>query len=201
MKQFIAATTVLTHSSALRSQRGLLLFRGSAVRASAVKAVLRLVLPQTTVKWRQFSQPNRHSTFGTRQTEYHEALPSSADVQSHLTSSFANDGNASWYSVCRLWKPSSLDGHRPPRYRPQARVTSDPRKLISTGSYKCGVRSFSPLSSLPSTTRAAWPTSVTVMPDRGKWSLCWRCSALDCVDQLCNGIFEGSGPEWCISTI
>ena len=27
--------------------------------------------------------------------EYHEALPSSANVQSHLTSSFADDGNAS----------------------------------------------------------------------------------------------------------
>ena len=44
-EQFIAVTTVLTHSSTLRSQRGLLLFRGSAVRASAVSAVLRLVLP------------------------------------------------------------------------------------------------------------------------------------------------------------
>ena len=31
----------------------------------------------------------------TRQTEYHEALPSSVNVQSHLTSSFADDGNAS----------------------------------------------------------------------------------------------------------
>ena len=41
------------------------------------------------------SQSNRHSTIGTRQTDYHEALPSSANVQSHLTSSFANDGNAS----------------------------------------------------------------------------------------------------------
>ena len=56
----------------------------------------------TTVEWRQFSQSNRHSTIGTRQTEYHEALPSSANVQSHLTSSFADDGNASWYSVCRV---------------------------------------------------------------------------------------------------
>ena len=54
----------------------------------------------TTVKWRQFSQSNRHSTIGTRQTEYHEALPSSANMQSPLTSSFAVDGNASWYSVC-----------------------------------------------------------------------------------------------------
>ena len=27
----------------------------------------------TIVKWRQFSQSNRHSTIGTRQTEYHEA--------------------------------------------------------------------------------------------------------------------------------
>ena len=37
----------------------------------------------------------RHSVIGTRQTEYHETLPSSANVQSHLTSSFADDGNAS----------------------------------------------------------------------------------------------------------
>ena len=29
---------------------------------------------------------------GTRQTQYHEALPPSANVQSHLTSSFADDG-------------------------------------------------------------------------------------------------------------
>ena len=56
----------------------------------------------TTVKWRQFSQSNRHYTIGTRQTKYHEVLPSSANVQSHLTSSFADDGNASWYSVCRV---------------------------------------------------------------------------------------------------
>ena len=49
----------------------------------------------TTVKRRQFSQSNRHSTIGTRQTEYHEVLPSSANVQSHLTSSFTDDGNAS----------------------------------------------------------------------------------------------------------
>ena len=56
----------------------------------------------TTVNWQQSSQSNRHSTIGTRQTEYYEALPSSANVQSHLTSSFANDGNASWYSVCRV---------------------------------------------------------------------------------------------------
>ena len=56
----------------------------------------------TTVKWRQFSQSTRHSTIGTRQNEYHEALSSSVNVQSHLTSSFADDGNASWYSVCRV---------------------------------------------------------------------------------------------------
>ena len=56
----------------------------------------------TTVKWRQFSQSNRHSTIGTQQIEYHEALPSSENVQSLLTSSFADDGNASWYSVCRV---------------------------------------------------------------------------------------------------
>ena len=56
----------------------------------------------TTFKWRQFLQSNRHSTIGTRQTEYHEALPSSANVQSHLTSLFTDDGDASWYSVCRV---------------------------------------------------------------------------------------------------
>ena len=56
----------------------------------------------TTVKWRQFSHSNRHSTIGTRQTEYHEALPSSVNLQSHLTSSFADYGNASWYLVCRV---------------------------------------------------------------------------------------------------
>ena len=48
----------------------------------------------------EFSQFNRHST--TQQTKYHEALPLSANVQSHLTSSFADDGDASCYSVCRV---------------------------------------------------------------------------------------------------
>ena len=56
----------------------------------------------TTIKWQQFSQSNRHSTIGTRQNEYNEALPSSANVQSHLTSLFDDDGNASWYLVCRV---------------------------------------------------------------------------------------------------
>ena len=53
------------------------------------------------VTWRPttVSLSNRHSTIGTRQAEYHEALPSSANVQSHFTSSFADDGNA---SVCRV---------------------------------------------------------------------------------------------------
>ena len=56
----------------------------------------------TTVKWRQFSKSNCHSTIGTRLTEYHEELSSSANVRSHLTSSFADYGNASWYSLCRV---------------------------------------------------------------------------------------------------
>ena len=30
------------------------------------------------------------------------ALPSSVNMQSHLTSSFTDDGNTSWYSVCRV---------------------------------------------------------------------------------------------------
>ena len=36
-------------------------------------------------------QPSFHH----RHSEYYEALPSSANVQSHLTSSFDDDGNAS----------------------------------------------------------------------------------------------------------
>ena len=54
----------------------------------------------TTVKWCQFSQSNtvhRHST-----TEYHEALPSSANDEVRCDCTFADDGNASWYSVCRV---------------------------------------------------------------------------------------------------
>ena len=54
------------------------------------------------VKWRQFSQSNRHSTIGTRQTEYREALPSSANDEVRCDCTFADDGNASWYSVCRV---------------------------------------------------------------------------------------------------
>ena len=57
----------------------------------------------TTIKWRQSSQSNRHSTISTRQTEYHEALPSSTNMQSHLTSLFADDGNTLQYLVC--WVP------------------------------------------------------------------------------------------------
>ena len=51
----------------------------------------------TTVFTVQTSFHHRHSL-----TEYHEALLSLANVQSHLTSSFADDGTASWYSVCRV---------------------------------------------------------------------------------------------------
>ena len=56
----------------------------------------------TTIKWWQSSQSNRHSTIGTRQTEYHEALPSSANDEIRCDCMFADDGNASWYSVCRV---------------------------------------------------------------------------------------------------
>ena len=55
----------------------------------------------TTVKWRQFSMFKRHSTISTRQTEYHEALPSSANDEVRCDCTFADNGNASWYSVCR----------------------------------------------------------------------------------------------------
>ena len=56
----------------------------------------------TTVKWRQFSQSNRHPTIGTRQTEYQEALPSSANDEVRCDCTFADDGNALWYSPCRV---------------------------------------------------------------------------------------------------
>ena len=56
----------------------------------------------TTVKCRQSSQSNRHSTISTRQTQYHEALPSSANDEVRCDCTFPNDGNASWYSVCRV---------------------------------------------------------------------------------------------------
>ena len=82
----------------------------------------------TTVKWRQSSQSNRHSTIGTPQTEYREALPSSANDQVKCDCTFAYDGNVSWNSglwsadggmTVGLWRLSSLDGRRPPWYRPQ----------------------------------------------------------------------------------
>ena len=56
----------------------------------------------TTVKWWQFSQSNSHSTIGNRQTEYYEALPSSANDEVRCDCTFADDGNASWYSACRV---------------------------------------------------------------------------------------------------
>ena len=55
-----------------------------------------------TVKWWQLSQSNCHSTIGTRQTEYHGALPSSANDEMRCDCTFANGGNASWYLVCRV---------------------------------------------------------------------------------------------------
>ena len=43
-----------------------------------------------------FSLSNRHSTIGTRQTEYHEPLPSSAnDEVRYSDCTFTDDGNAS----------------------------------------------------------------------------------------------------------
>ena len=56
----------------------------------------------TTVKWRQSSLSSRHSTIGTRQTEYHEALPSSANDEVRCDCTFADNGNVSWYSVYRV---------------------------------------------------------------------------------------------------
>ena len=56
---------------------------------------------------------NRHSTIGPRQTEYHEVLPSSANDEVRCDCTFADDGNASWCSVCRVptveWRLDSED--------------------------------------------------------------------------------------------
>ena len=97
--------TVNVYTGQEETRRGLTL--GVDITPSVFATCLSVLGPvswrPTTVKWRQFSQSNRHSTIGTPQTEYHEALPSSANVQWHLTSSFTDDGNASWYSVC--WVP------------------------------------------------------------------------------------------------
>ena len=75
-----------------------------------------------TVKWRQLSKSNRQSTIGTRQTEYHEALPSSANDEARCDCKFTDDGNASWYSVCRVpmveWR-LDCENCRPPWYRSQ----------------------------------------------------------------------------------
>ena len=56
----------------------------------------------TTVKWQQFSQSSRHSIIGTWQTKYHEALPSSVNVQSHLTSTLA-PGVLDVHLQCKSW--------------------------------------------------------------------------------------------------
>ena len=56
----------------------------------------------TTFKRRQFSQPNRHSTIGIRHTQYHKALPSSVNVQSHLTSSMVTLHDTRFVE-CRWW--------------------------------------------------------------------------------------------------
>ena len=75
-----------------------------------------------TVKWQQFSQSNRHSTIGTQQTEYHEALTSSVNDKLGCDSTFNDDGTASLYSICRVpmvewWLDrEKLDGHQPPWY-------------------------------------------------------------------------------------
>ena len=50
----------------------------------------------------QFSQSNRHFTISTRQTEYHEALPSLVNDDVRCDCMFADDGSASWYSVCQV---------------------------------------------------------------------------------------------------
>ena len=74
---------------------------GPVANVSALRATDQGPVSWRPTKWQQFSQSNRHSTIGTRQTEYHEVLPSSAnEVRCDCT--FTDDGNASWYSGCRV---------------------------------------------------------------------------------------------------
>ena len=49
-----------------------------------------------------FHSTNRQCTISTRQIEYHEALPSSAHDEVRCDCTLADDGNASWYSICRV---------------------------------------------------------------------------------------------------
>ena len=64
-----------------------------------------------TVKWRQ---SNRHSTIGTRQTEYHEALPSSANDEVRCDCTFADDVNDGadgvFFCFCFFAFPSYISG-------------------------------------------------------------------------------------------
>ena len=59
----------------------------------------------TTVKWRQSSQSNRQSIIGTRQTEYHEALPSSANDEVRCNCMFATMATLhnTRFVECRWW--------------------------------------------------------------------------------------------------
>ena len=50
----------------------------------------------------KFSQSDRHSTMGIQQTEYHKALPSSANDEVRYDCTFTDNGYASWYSVSQL---------------------------------------------------------------------------------------------------
>ena len=80
----------------------------------------------TTFKWQQFSQSNRHSTIGTRQRSimkrYHRRRTCSHTSRRrspmmatlHDTPLSSADGGM----MVGLWKLSSLDGCRPPWYRP-----------------------------------------------------------------------------------
>ena len=72
--------------------------RGATVSMSAFLACHQCYCAGSSLAWglNLPPSPSSSSSFS------HKALPSSANVQSHLTSSFADDGNASWYSVCRV---------------------------------------------------------------------------------------------------
>ena len=99
----------MTRPGKMESNRGVPLSRADTLPlGQRVGATVQVVEQEplswrpTTVKWRQFSQSNRHSTIGTRQTESHEASPSSANDEMRCDCTFTYDGNASRYSVCRV---------------------------------------------------------------------------------------------------
>ena len=79
------------------------LIHTSGFKTDTLKASLSGTLGRYYGGRRLSSDDSFHSpTVSTRQTEYHEALPSLVNDEVRCDCMFADDGSASWYSVCRM---------------------------------------------------------------------------------------------------